>query len=81
MATVMATLELQAPLTADRTLTLQLPATVQPGDKILVHVTDFSNSASRSPLKLPLHHVGPWPDDLSLRREDMYGDDGRALAR
>ena len=22
-------------------------------------------------------HSGPWPEGLSLRREDMYGDDGR----
>jgi hypothetical protein len=26
---------------------------------------------------LPLHDFGPWPAGLSLRREDMYGDDGR----
>jgi len=25
----------------------------------------------------PVDHVGGWPDGLSLRREDMYGDDGR----
>ena len=24
-----------------------------------------------------VHHVGNWPEGLSLRREDMYGDDGR----
>jgi hypothetical protein len=26
---------------------------------------------------LPVHDFGPWPKGLSLRREDMYGDDGR----
>ena len=25
----------------------------------------------------PVHHVGHWPAGLSLRREDIYGDDGR----
>jgi hypothetical protein len=25
----------------------------------------------------PVHHVVDWPEKLSLRREDMYGDDGR----
>jgi len=25
----------------------------------------------------PVIHVGYWPDNLSLRREDWYGDDGR----
>ncbi len=35
----MATIGFQTPLTADRILTLQLPATVQPGDKIVVRLT------------------------------------------
>ena len=26
---------------------------------------------------LPKHDLGPWPDGLSLRREDIYDDDGR----
>ena len=26
---------------------------------------------------LPVHDLGPWPDGLSLRREDMYGGDDR----
>ena len=26
---------------------------------------------------LPTLELGPWPEGLSLRREDMYGDDGR----
>lgn len=26
---------------------------------------------------LPVHDLGPWPKGLSLRRKDMYGDDGR----
>jgi hypothetical protein len=30
----------------------------------------------RSILNLPVHD-GPWNDSVSLRREDMYGDDGR----
>ncbi len=30
----------------------------------------------RSVLDLPVHD-GPWDDSISLRREDMYGDDGR----
>lgn len=31
--------------------------------------TDLSN--------FPVDDLGPWPESLSLRREDMYGDDGR----
>ena len=26
---------------------------------------------------LPKHHLGPWPARSSLRREDIYDDDGR----
>jgi hypothetical protein len=26
---------------------------------------------------LPRHDLGPWPEGLSLRRENLYGDDGR----
>ena len=33
--------------------------------------------AEKEPLDFPVDDLGPWPDDLSLRREDMYGDDGR----
>ncbi len=33
--------------------------------------------AQRKPLDFPVISVGKWPEDLSLRREDMYGDDGR----
>ncbi len=31
----------------------------------------------RPPLDLPLLDVGPWPENLSLRREDMVDDWGR----
>lgn len=33
--------------------------------------------APRTPLDFPVDQAGVWPEDLSLRREDMYGDDGR----
>lgn len=29
------------------------------------------------PLKFPVDRYGSWPEDLSLRREDIYGDWGR----
>lgn len=27
--------------------------------------------------ELPSHDLGPWPEGLSLRREDIYDEDGR----
>lgn len=45
---------------------------------------DFLRSRSQArhdrqnqPFDFPVISVGHWPEDLSLRREDMYGDDGR----
>ena len=31
----------------------------------------------RPPLDFPVDDYGPWPERLSLRREDLYDDDGR----
>jgi hypothetical protein len=42
--------------------------------------TDYSQVSlptQRPPLEIPVFDLGPWPEDLSLRREDMYGDEGR----
>ena len=35
------------------------------------------STTDKAPLDFPVISVGKWPEDLSLRREDMYGDDGR----
>ena len=32
---------------------------------------------SQKPLNFPVDNPGPWPERFSLRREDMYGDEGR----
>lgn len=32
---------------------------------------------SKESLDFPVMSVGKWPNDLSLSREDIYGDDGR----
>ncbi len=34
-------------------------------------------ATSKQSLDFPVDDLGPWPEGLSLRREDMYGDDGR----
>ncbi|MCP4286794.1 MAG: DUF2281 domain-containing protein [Gammaproteobacteria bacterium] len=39
--------------------------------------TQTRQASPRKPLDFPVISVGKWPEDLSLRREDMYGDDGR----
>ncbi len=34
-------------------------------------------TSSKNILDFPVDDLGPWPEGLSLSREDMYGDDGR----
>ncbi len=34
-------------------------------------------TTDKESLDFPVISVGKWPDNLSLRREDMYDDDGR----
>jgi len=36
-----------------------------------------ATTTGKESLDFPVDDLGPWPDGLSLRREDMYGDDGR----
>lgn len=36
-----------------------------------------ASTAGTESLDFPVDDLGPWPDGFSLRREDMYGDDGR----
>jgi len=63
---------------------LQLPATVSAGKHRAVVMVDeaavddrLTTAKARPPIEMPVHDFGPWPADLSLRREDLYGDHGR----
>lgn len=74
----MKTIELEVPLTEDRVVTVQVPSTAEPGDELLVRLTEAVPVQPERPrLDLPRDDVGPWPQGLSLRREDLYGDEGR----
>jgi hypothetical protein len=61
----------------DRTITGVAPPDVPPGE----HVATITISRQPSPEKsrvadLPVHDT-PWDGSISLRREDIYSDDGR----
>jgi hypothetical protein len=76
------TIETTAPVSADHTLnlTVRLATDVPPGDHRVLVVVDEGLIPKPAELSLndwPRHDVGPWPEGLSLRREDMYGDFGR----
>lgn len=74
----MVTIETGGTVSEDGRLTVQLrvPTNVQPGKHRVVVVIDEEpvKAAKRPPLDFPVDDCGPWPADLSLRREDMYDD-------
>ena len=76
----MRTIETTAMITAEGLLTVQMPPEIPPGTHQVVLVIDETPQPPPKPRALedfPMWDCGPWPADLSLRREDMYDDDGR----
>ena len=61
-----------------RRAVVQLTPDIEPGvHEVVIVVEDASSKAgSQSPLFFSAHDVGPWPEGLSLRREDLYDDRG-----
>jgi hypothetical protein len=73
MATVLARLHVDE----QGRVTGQVPPSVPPGDYTASLMLPAAvPPASRRQLNLPVHDE-PWDDRVSLRREDLYGDDGR----
>lgn len=71
-------------VTGDGKVTLQLPPDIPAGKhEFLVVINEKplpekpQTNEKRPPLNFPVDNYGPWPENLSLRREDMYGDWGR----
>lgn len=60
----------------DGKLELLEPAPIQGSVRVLVTFLEEPPEVGRKN-RLPLLDVGECPGNLSLRREDMYGDDGR----
>jgi len=75
----MKAIETTGTVTEDGKLIVDLPPDVAPGEHKVIIVIDTAGERNGAPPlgDLPLHDFGPWPEDLSLRREDMYGDWGR----
>jgi hypothetical protein len=63
---------------ADGTISGKAPRGVPPGEyEAPIDIAERKPRPKRKRLDLPLHDCGPWDDRVSLRREDIYGDDGR----
>ena len=75
----MRTIEASAVVTPDGQLLIQVPTDLSPGEHRAVVVIDEQpvSAPPHKPIVLPVFDLGPWPENLSLRREDMYGDDER----
>lgn len=75
----MKTIETVITVTEDGRLVVDELIGLPPGIRRAVIVVDDAplQESERPPFSLPVHDRGPWPADLSLRREDMYGDWGR----
>jgi hypothetical protein len=75
----MRSFETTATVAPDGTLTVQVPPDVTPGiHQILLVIDDESRETRERQLgAFPVISVGAWPPDLSLRRENTYGDAGR----
>jgi hypothetical protein len=78
---MMRTIETTATVNEDGTLVVAVPPDVRPGRHRVVVVIEETNGRTateeRPPFDFPVHDSGPWPEGLSLRREDMYDDWGR----
>ena len=86
----MLTVTIAAKVDENGIVTWKVPPQVSPGYHKMVIVieeialselapdTQIYKPVEQTPkLALPVHNVGPWPETLSLRREDLYDDWGR----
>jgi hypothetical protein len=75
----MRTIETVVNVGVDRKLTVQLPSDIPTGTHAVVVVIDEIPKPRRafSMKDFPAHDVGPWPEGFTVRREEIYGDDGR----
>jgi hypothetical protein len=71
----MKTLRLEVEIPPSRELRVMLPDDVPTGRRTVTLVIDAPTE--RAALDLPVHDFGPWPANVPLRREGMYGDAGR----
>lgn len=72
----MRTVEAEGIVTPDGHLSVRVPPDIAPGQhRVVVVIEEQPTPSTREKLpELAVFHVGAWPENLSLRREDMYDD-------
>ena len=75
----MVTIQTRARVTPEHTITLPVPPEVPAGEHRVVLLVDDSpaDRPERARDPIPALRLGSWPEGLTLRREDIYGDSGR----
>jgi hypothetical protein len=76
----MKAIELTAVVGEDRKLTVQLPPDIAPGPhQVVVVVAELSRKQPKvwTMDDWPVHDAGLVDANFTMRREDLYGDDGR----
>lgn len=73
------TIETRIVVPPARQITLQLPPEIRLGTHRAIVVIDEQpeTPVESEETGFPVLHVKQWPEHLSLRRENMYGDFGR----
>jgi hypothetical protein len=75
----MSMMKLRIQVAADHTISGIAPPDLPAGEhEVLITAAPVATPPTK-PFRMadfPVDH-GPWDDSISLRREDMYGDDGR----
>jgi hypothetical protein len=59
------------------TVEASAPPEVPPGEHEITVIIEEQPPVRKTPPEFPVDDVGPWPEGPSLRREDLYDDDGR----
>ena len=75
----MRTIETTATVTNDGKMIVQIPPDIPEGEHRVVVVIEEQpiKKETQSLADFPVRDYGPWPANLSLRREDMYDEWGR----
>ena len=77
----MVTIRANATISPDGKLTVetvQVPGDIPPGNhEVVIQIGKRHTRKKKAPIEFLVIDAGPWPESLSLRREDMYDEWGR----
>ena len=77
----MRTIETSVTINGSHEAIIRFPEDILPGDHDAVILLDLENEKKKTKKgrfdDFPIDSWGKWPEGLSLRREDMYDDNGR----